>query len=279
MGRYYAAAEGEPSAVAAAIEEQYLPKVSGGDLPVTPVGQVVALAEKLDTLTGIFSAGLIPTGDRDPYALRRAALGVIRISIEGRLDLDLAHWVSEALSPLTHAFDREKTRDLVLSFIHDRLRGYLVERGARPDEFDAVLGVSPHSLVDFERRLAAVRDFRLLPEAESLSAANKRIRNILRKSEAPRLANVDESILQDPLEKTLLMAARDAREATTALLVEGHYGAALKRLASLREPVDAFFEGVMVMADDPALRANRIGLLSIIEGLFLDIADISRLQG
>jgi glycyl-tRNA synthetase beta chain len=183
------------------------------------------------------------------------------------------------LSPLTHAFDREKTRELVVNFIHDRLRGYLVERGARPDEFDAVLGVSPQSLVDFERRLAAVRDFRLLPEAESLSAANKRIRNILRKSEDPRVANVDESILQDPLEKTLLKAARDAREATTALLSEGHYGEALKRLASLREPVDAFFEGVMVMADDPALKANRIGLLSIIEGLFLDIADISRLQG
>lgn len=279
MGRYYAAAEGEPSAIAEAIEEQYLPKVSGGDLPSTPVGQVVALAEKLDTLTGIFSAGLIPTGDKDPYALRRAALGVIRISIEGGLDLDLAHWVSEALSPLTHAFDRDKTCELVLNFIHDRLRGYLVERGARPDEFDAVLGVNPQSLVDFERRLAAVRDFRMLPEAESLSAANKRIRNILRKSEEPRVATVDESILQDPLEKTLLQAARDAREATTTLLAEGHYGAALKRLASLREPVDAFFEGVMVMADDPALKANRIGLLSIIEGLFLDIADISRLQG
>lgn len=279
MGRHYANAEGEPAEIALAIEEQYLPKVSGGELPSSPVGRVVALAEKLDTLSGIFAAGLIPTGDKDPYALRRAALGVIRLSIEAGLDLDLRVWVAAALAPLTHNFDREKTQELVLGFISDRLRGYLIERGARPDEYDAVLGVSPSSLVDFEQRLAAVREFRLLPEAESLSAANKRIRNILRKSEASSVANVDEAILQDPLEKTLLAAARDAREATASLLAQRQYEAALKRLAELREPVDAFFEGVMVMAEDPVLRANRLGLLSIIESLFLNIADISRLQG
>lgn len=279
MGRHYAVAEGEPSVVAAAIEEQYLPKVSGGDLPQSAVGQVLALAEKLDTLVGIFSAGLIPTGDKDPYALRRAALGVIRISIECGLDLDLAHWIAVAISALEHDFDQEKTTEQVLVFIHERLRGYLVERGSRPDEFDAVLSVAPKSLVDFERRLAAVRDFRELPEAESLSAANKRIRNILRKTEENRVANVDEAVLSDPLEKSLLTAARAAREDTASLLGDRSYGEVLQRLAALRAPVDAFFEGVMVMADDPVVRANRIGLLSIVEGLFLDIADISKLQG
>lgn len=279
MGRHYANAEGESAEIAIAIEEQYLPKASGGDLPATPVGKVLALAEKLDTLSGIFAAGLIPTGDRDPYALRRAALGVIRISIEADLDLDLRHWVSLALASLTHEFDREKTGDLVLTFILERLRGYLVERGARPDEYEAVLGVSPSSLVDFAHRLAAVREFRLLPEAESLAAANKRIRNILRKSEESLIAHVDEAILQDPLEKNLLTAANAARAAIAPMLADRHYEAALKRLAALREPVDAFFEGVMVMAEDPTLRANRLGLLAVIEGLFLDIADISKLQG
>jgi len=278
MGRYYALAEGEPEDIAAAIEEQYLPKISGGVLPATQTGQMLALAEKLDTLTGIFSAGLIPTGDKDPYALRRAALGAIRLLVECRLDLDLPALLAYALEPFTHNFDREATRSQVHEFILDRLKGYSLERGYSHDEFDAVLAVQPPRLLDFVSRLRAVKQFRALPEAESLAAANKRIRNILRKTEAAIVANVDDHSLKDVQEINLLQAARDAREDVLPLLRERDYTAALRRLAGLRDDVDAFFDHVMVMCEDAELRKNRLGLLAIVEGLFLDIADISRLQ-
>ena len=278
MGKYYALAEGEPKDIAIAIEEQYLPKLSGGALPTTQTGQMLALAEKLDTLTGIFSAGLIPTGDKDPYALRRAALGAIRILIECGLDLELPKLLDFALEPYTHHFDREATFKAVHEFILDRLKGYCLERGFSFDEFDAVLSVQPPRLLDFQSRLQAVQAFRNLPEAESLAAANKRIRNILRKSEEEVIANVEEHGLVERQEKALLQAARDAREDVLPLLQDRDYTAALRRLAGLRDSVDAFFDGVMVMAEDPELRRNRLGLLAIVEGLFLDIADISKLQ-
>ncbi len=279
MGRYYALAEGEPEAVAVAIEEQYLPKVSGGPLPETPTGLMVALAEKLDTLTGIFSAGLIPTGDKDPYALRRAALGVIRLCVEANLDLDLPDLLDTALGQFRHDFDAARTREQVLTFILERLRGYCLDQGYRPDEFEAVLSVAPSTLVDFDRRLQAVREFRQLPEAESLAAANKRIRNILRKAEDEVVANVDAAALVEPAEQTLLEAARAARADTLSSLEQRDYTASLRRLAQLREPVDGFFDAVMVMADDALVRRNRLGLLGLIEALFLDIADVSKLQG
>ncbi len=278
MGRYYALAEGEPEEIAAAIEEQYLPKQSGGALPETLTGQMLALAEKLDTLTGIFSAGLIPTGDKDPYALRRAALGAIRLLVECRLDLDLPELLTYALEPFTHPFDREATYKAVYEFILDRLKGYCLERGFSFDEFDAVLAVQPPRLLDFVSRLGAVKEFSTLPEAESLAAANKRIRNILRKAEEEIVANVDDHILVEVQEKALLQAARDAKEDVLPLLRERDYTAALRRLAGLRDAVDAFFDGVMVMSEDAELRRNRLGLLAIVEGLFLDIADISKLQ-
>ncbi|MDD1650269.1 MAG: glycine--tRNA ligase subunit beta [Methylococcaceae bacterium] len=278
MGRYYALAEGEPVEIAEAIEEQYLPKVSGGPLPRTNTGLILALAEKLDTLTGIFSAGLIPTGDKDPYALRRAALGAIRIFIEADLDLNVPELLDAALAQFKHPFDAIKTRELVHTFMLERLRGYSLDRGYRPDEFEAVLAVWPASLVDFERRLQAVQEFRRLPEAESLAAANKRIRNILKKAGEDVVANVDDAALVEPAEKALLEAARKARESILPSLQQRDYTATLQRLAQLREPVDGFFDGVMVMVEDPDLRRNRLGLLGIIEGLFLDIADISKLQ-
>ena len=278
MGRYYALAEGEPEEIAAAIEEQYLPKVSGGPLPQTRTGQILALAEKIDTLTGIFSAGLIPTGDKDPYALRRAALGTIRILIECRLDVDLPELLAFALEPFHHHCDHVATQKAVHEFILERLRGYCLERAIQYDEFDAVLSVQPPRLLDFESRLKAVREFRRLPEAESLAAANKRIRNILRKTEEPVTANVDDHILVQAQEKALLEAARKAKEDILPQLHERDYTAALRRLAALRDTVDAFFDHVMVMTEDEELRRNRLGLLAIVEGLFLDIADISKLQ-
>ena len=280
MGRYYAKAEGEPEDIAAAIEEQYLPKASGGPIPETRAGLILALAEKIDTLTGIFSAGLIPTGDKDPYALRRATLGAIRIFIEAELDLNVPELLDLALGRFKHAFDKDQTREQVHNFVLERLRGYFLERDLRPDEFEAVLSVAPASLLDFQRRLQAVREFRRLPEAESLAAANKRIRNILRKAEGENIvANVDDAVLVEPAEKALLEAARAARGDILPLLDERDYTAALRRLAGLRETVDAFFDAVMVMAEDENLRRNRLGLLAIVEGLFIDIADISKLQG
>jgi glycyl-tRNA synthetase beta chain len=278
MGRYYALAEGEPDQIAAAIEEQYLPKVSGGPLPQTQTGRILALAEKLDTLTGIFSAGLIPTGDKDPYALRRAALGAIRLIVELELGLDLMELLDLAAGKLTHDFDRVTTVKVVFDFIVERFRGYSLDRGYQHDEFDAVLAVNPTRLIDFDLRLKAVQNFRGLPEAESLAAADKRIRNILRKAEEEFVAMVDDAGLKEPEEKALLAAARQAEEDVLPLLHRQDYQAALSRLAALRDTVDAFFDKVMVMCEDAALRSNRLGLLAIVERLFLQIADISRLQ-
>lgn len=278
MGRYYALAEGEPEEIAAAIEEQYLPKVSGGALPETRTGQILALAEKIETLAGIFSAGLIPSGDKDPYALRRAALGALRILAECGLSLDLEDLIAHALQALSHPFDRETTATAVRDFVLERLRGYSLDKGYRHDEIDAVLDLFGRNPLDYLSRLKAVREFRGLPESASLAAANKRIRNILHKTDELPAANTDERILNAPQEHALLRAARDAEAAILPLLQQRDYTAALCRLAVLKEPVDAFFDGVMVMAEDPALRANRLGLLAIVDGLFMDIADISRLQ-
>ncbi|MGI2324082.1 MULTISPECIES: glycine--tRNA ligase subunit beta [unclassified Methylococcus] len=278
MGRYYALAEGEPYEVALAIEEQYLPKVSGGALPASRTGEILALAEKIDTLAGIFSVGLVPSGDRDPYALRRAALGIIRILIEKRLDLDVEVLLEKALNLLPHGFDPEATRSALLDFIYERLRGYCLEQGYRHDEFEAVLAIRPTNLADFLDRLAAVREFRGLTAAESLAAANKRIRNILRKSGETVVANAEERILIEPSEKALLAAARKAHADILPLLHARDYTTALCRLAQLRDCVDAFFDTVMVMCEDVSLRSNRLGLLALVEGLFLNVADISTLQ-
>jgi glycyl-tRNA synthetase beta chain len=278
MGRYYALAEGEPEEIAAAIEEQYLPKVSGGALPETQTGLMLALAEKLDTLLGIFSAGLIPTGDKDPYALRRAALGAIRLIVERGLNLDLLELLELAAGGLHNDFNREETVRAVYEFILERFRGYCLDRGVQHDEFEAVSSIRPTRLIDFEMRLNAVRSFRALPEAASLAAANKRIRNILKKAEETVVANVEDRNLSEAEEKALLAEARKAEADLLPLLHRQEYTEALSRLAALRTVVDAFFDKVMVMCDDVELRRNRLGLLAIVEKLFLQIADVSRLQ-
>ncbi len=278
IGRYYAIADGEPSEVAMAIEEQYLPKQSGGLLPKTQTGLLLALAEKIDTVTGIFSAGLIPTGDKDPYALRRAALGILRIVIEKQLDLDLRQLIEKSLGSFSHDFDRETLPQMVFDFLVDRQKGYCLDRGYRPDEFDAVVSIVPQRPLDFEMRLKAVREFRLLPEAASLAAANKRIHNILRKSETLPLEHINEEVLAEPEERALFKASRKAESDLQPLLQSHDYTNALTRLAQIRDEVDAFFDNVMVMAEDPVLRLNRLRLLTLIEAMFLQIADISKLQ-
>ncbi|BCX82717.1 glycyl-tRNA synthetase beta chain [Methylomarinovum caldicuralii] len=281
MGRYYAQAQGEDPEVAAALEEQYLPRFAGDRLPKTPAGRTLALADKLDTLVGIFSIGQVPTGAKDPYALRRAALGIIRIIIEGGLELDLKQILSEAANLHSHDFDPDATTAQVFDFILERLRGYLAERGFRPDAFEAVAAVAPAGLLDFLRRIEAVHAFRRLPEAEALAAANKRIRNILRQAQLPldQAGEPDPARFDSQAEHALYRELLAARTDVEPLLAKHDYTAALKRLAQLRDTVDAFYDQVMVMVEDTQVRRNRLDLLAQVARLFLRIADISRLQG
>lgn len=294
MGRYYAAHGGEPMQVAAAIEEQYLPRFAGDALPATPAGTALAVADKLDTIVGIFAAGQRPTGTRDPFGLRRAALGVLRILVEKRLDADLVALVALALERVAADMaavaaaagkppkaPAAGVADEVYDYVMERLRAYYLESGAgiTTEMFDAVLVRRPASPLDFDARLKALAGFLALPDAASLAAANKRIANILRKAGDALAPRVDPSLLQHAAERELAHALESLREEVEGLLAARRYEAALRRLATLRPQVDAFFEGVMVMADDPALRANRLALLAALQRLFLETADLSRLPG
>ena len=285
MGRYYALVENEPAEVAWALEEQYFPKQSGSLTASSATGQILAIAEKIDTLTGIFSAGLIPTGDKDPYALRRAALGILRTVIENNLSLNISELIdfscqqTECAVGVIFTYEkagRLKTAILVEDFVFDRLKGYCLDKGYSADEFDAVMTVKPADPLDFMQRLAAVKAFRQLPEAESLAAANKRIRNILKKSESPAATTI--GTLVETAELQLLNSANQAAVSIAPLLAQHDYTATLTRLAALRHDVDAFFDSVMVMCDDLPLRANRLALLNMLSEQFLTCADISKLQ-
>lgn len=278
MGRYYALQDNEPAEVAEALREQYLPRFAGDMLPRTTTGQALSLADRLDTLVGLFGIGEPPSGDKDPYGLRRAALGALRIMIESELALDLPPLLELAGRAYGDRLDGSSTAAQVHDYLLERLRGYYLEAGFRPDEIEAVLVLRPGQPWDFERRLKAVASFRALPEAESLAAANKRIRNILRKSEEKIPAQVEFELLLDPAEQTLANQMYDLEREVAPLLERQDYGAALKALAGLRGAVDQFFDEVMVMAEDLALRANRLALLARLQRLFLQVADISRLQ-
>lgn len=276
MGRYYALADGENPEVAQALEEQYFPKQSGTATPTSVIGQILSIADKTDTLVGIFSAGLLPTGDKDPYALRRAALGILRTVIENKLDLNIVELLSVALNQFSHEFDKAATENLVSDFVFERLRGYCLEQGFSHDEFEAVIAIKPVQPLDFIARLQAVKAFRTLPEATSLAAANKRISNILKKSETPAAATVGE--LLESAEIELLAVAKQSAVDIEPLLKQGDYQAALYRLAQLKQPVDNFFDNVMVNCEDLQLRMNRLALLDLLAQQFLQIADISKLQ-
>ncbi len=276
MGRYYALADGEPQEVALALEEQYFPKQSGSPTAESTTGQILAIAEKIDTLVGIFAVGLIPTGDKDPYALRRAALGILRTIIENKLDINIVELTEFAGVQIKNATDQSATADRVIDFIFDRLKGYCLDQGYSADEFDAVIAVKPAEPLDFMQRLHAVKAFRQLPEAESLAAANKRIRNILKKSESQPAANI--GTLLEPQELQLLQAAQQSEADIKPLLTQRDYQATLNRLAGLQSDVDAFFDHVMVMTDDLELRGHRLALLNMLSEQFLTCADISKLQ-
>ncbi|HET7930166.1 MAG TPA: glycine--tRNA ligase subunit beta [Rhodanobacteraceae bacterium] len=327
MGRHYATAQGEPADVANALDEFYRPRNAGDGIAEGPLAQCLSLSDKLDTLAGIFAIGMKPTGNKDPFALRRTALGLARTLIEGKLDLDLdvllkdalaqipdtavlpspsgrgwreapgegsrhrAEHVASTSAPVPGRSGESTTtaRAALLTDLHgfilDRLRGYYAEQGFSAQQFEAVTAVHPTSLVDFDRRLRAVAAFAKQPEAEQLAAANKRVANILRKEgidvAAAAARPVDEALLREPAERALAEALDAARRDNAARLdtdaASRDYEGALARLAQLQAPVDAFFDGVMVMADDPALRANRVALLARVKARFDAIADIALL--
>ncbi len=276
MGRYYALEDGEPDDVAWALEEQYYPKQAGSQIPMRETGKILAIAEKIDTLCGIFSVGLVPTGDKDPYALRRAAIGILRIIIEGKLSLDIVDLVDVALAQLSHEYDKLKTRQLIVDFIYERLKGYCLDQGYKIDEFESVMAVRPSYPGDFMMRLQAVKAFKKVPEAESLAAANKRINNILKKS----TDEIPDKIggLQQDEEKALLAEALSTSKEIEPLLNNKEYTQALSSLARLKTSVDNFFDHVMVNTEDEALRKSRLALLKQISQQFLQISDISKLK-
>ena len=278
MGRYYALSDGEPEDVATAIEEHYRPAFAGDALPATTTGRALALADRLDSLVGIFAIGQPPTGDKDPFALRRAALGLVRICIEAGLDLDLAHLLDETARGFPCEIGAENATGAVFDYVMDRLSGYYQEAAVAGDLVDAVLATRPTRLLDIDRRIRACQAFRELPEAEALAAANKRIGNILKKAGETMPDRVEPERLKEPAEQALAAALDDLRPGVLTKMDEGDYESALKILAGLREPVDAFFDQVMVMDEDPELRANRLALLASMAALFLRVADLSRLQ-
>jgi glycyl-tRNA synthetase beta chain len=312
MGRRYAERQGEPAAIAHALDEFYRPRNAGDGIAEGTLAQCLSLADKLDTLAGIFAVGMKPTGNKDPFALRRTALGLARTLIEGGLDLDLGRLLQEALEqipetavnpassganaavsaddvrpaagralPAEHGHLANELRDFIL----DRLRGYYAEQGFPVQQFEAVAAVRPASLLDFDRRLRAVAAFAQQPEAEKLAAANKRVANILRKegidAEAAARRELDAALLREPAGQALARALDEARNDNAprleAAAAERDYVGALARLAQLQGPIDRFFDEVMVMAEDPALRAARVSLLARIKARFDAIADIALL--
>jgi len=309
-GRHYALAGGESPEVALAIDEAYQPRFGGDDIALSPLGKVLAIAERADTLAGGFAAGLKPTGNKDPFALRRNALGLARTVIESGFDLDLNALLQRALDGVNHSISvgtalrtaranqaaeqegirtvgaskpseevdaRQLASDLHL-FILDRLKGYYADKGVPATHFNAVADLKPASLYDFDRRIDAIGTFAALPEAEALAAANKRIRNILRKAEGDIPGMVDRALLAEPAESALAEAVEAAIEETNASLHQKDYVSVLNRLARLRPQVDAFFDAVMVNAEDPALRANRLALLKRLGDRLGSVAAIEHLS-
>ena len=277
MGRYYAALDGEPAEVAAACAEHYQPRFAGDALPSSGVPTAVALADKLETLAGLFGIGQTPTGDKDPFALRRHALGVIRIIVEQQLDVSLHDLVNAAVGCFASELGRPHID--IENFLFDRLRGYLKELSFSTNEVESVVGWRPNRFAPIPAQLKAVREFMRLPEAESLTAANKRVANILRKAEesGEAFVNADVSSMQEPAEKLLFAALSSVKPAAERMFDSQDYSGYLKSFASLKTPVDEFFDTVMVMADDKAVRANRLALLRDLRDAMNKVADLSKL--
>jgi glycyl-tRNA synthetase beta chain len=276
MGRYYALQAGEDTDVAYAVEQHYWPKFAGDAIPDGSVAQAVSLADKLDTLTGIFAAGMIPTGDKDPFALRRAALGIMRICVEAKLDIDLDIWVRTSLAQHQHK-NNDALVQQILDFLFARFKGYCTDAGFKPEWFEAVRASGVAKPLDFWHRLQAVAAFTALPEAASLAAANKRIGNILKKSEGENTYSVDTNLLAEAAEKTFWLKLCEVEVEAQSFYAKGDYASVLQTLALLREPADAFFTDVMVNVEDTALKNNRLAILATANQLFSLVADIGQL--
>ncbi|PTL91484.1 glycine--tRNA ligase subunit beta [Halomonas litopenaei] len=278
MGRYYAEHDGEDAEVARALEEQYLPRFASDAIPQTLTGQALAIADRLDTITGIFGIGQRPSGTKDPFALRRASIGVLNILVKGELDLDLRELLELAVAQHEALPKADGLVDDVLGYMLDRFRAWAQDEGIGAEVYLAVRARPVTRPLDFARRLRAVAQFATRDEAAALAAANKRVGNILSKQDHDGRTEVDESLLSEDAEKALKNAVAACQEQVAPLFQQARYSDALDVLASLRAPVDAFFDQVMVMAEDEAVRANRLALLASLQALFLEVADIAELQ-
>ena len=282
-GTYYARLNGEPEAVAASLEEQYLPKFSGDVLPKTPIGICLALADRLDTLVGIFAIDQAPTGSKDPFSLRRSAIGILRILIEKQLPINLVALVEQAIKGYSTS-DGSKIAKMgdtftqVMAFLNSRYRAMYTEQGVSVDTIQAVQAINPHMPLDFDQRIRAVQSFSKVSQASMLADSNKRVANILAKSEVSVADNVDEALLSEPAEQELYQAVQQAQTAVKPLLETADYTQVLQTLVSLDAPLTQFFADVMVNSEDVALKNNRLALLKQVRALFLTVADISELQ-
>ena len=277
MGMHYARHDGEDEEVAVALNEQYMPRFAGDELPKSLVASAVALADKFDTLTGIFGIGQAPKGSADPFALRRAALGALRIIVEKNLPLDLEDLVKKSVALFGDKLTNQNVVADVVDFMLGRFRAWYQDEGIAVDVIQAVLARRPTRPADFDARVRAVSHFRTLDSAEALAAANKRVSNILAKADAA-IGEINLTACVEPAEKALAEAVLALRTEVQPLIAQGDYTAVLDKLANLRAPVDSFFDNVMVNAEDPALRQNRLAILNTLQGLFLQVADISVLQ-
>ena len=277
MGMHYARHDGEGEEVAVALNEQYMPRFAGDELPKSLVASAVALADKFDTLTGIFGIGQAPKGSADPFALRRAALGALRIIVEKNLPLDLEDLVKKSAALFGDKLTNKNVVADVVDFMLGRFRAWYQDEGIAVDVIQAVLARRPTRPADFDARVRAVSHFRTLDSAEALAAANKRVSNILAKADAA-IGEINLTACVEPAEKALAEAVLALRTEVQPLIAQGDYTAVLDKLANLRAPVDSFFDNVMVNAEDPALRQNRLAILNTLQGLFLQVADISVLQ-
>ena len=281
MGRYYARANGESDAVAEAIYEQYLPRFAGDAIASTAAGRALAIADRLDTITGIFAIGQPPTGSKDPFALRRASLGVLRTLIEGQMDIDLAELVALAAAAQPLEKPADNFEKLALTYILERLEGYYRDEEINIACLNAVLKSGARNPLDIDHRVRAVAHFETLPEAQALAAANKRVANILAKQsgDSGAAGSVSSELLSEPAEQLLASQLANLRPQLEQLLAAGNYRQALVELASLQQPVDQFFDQVMVNCEDDRTRQNRLALLTELRAQFLSIADISQLAG
>ena len=278
MGKYYALHDGENENIAQALEDQYRPRFAGDTLPEANIGCAVAISDKIDTLVGIFGINQAPKGDKDPFALRRAAIGSIRIIIEKQLDLDLSTLINKSIELFGDKLVNDNTASDVLDFIMGRFRAFYQEQGISVDVIQAVLAKKPSAPLDFEKRIKAVTFFGELPEAATLAAANKRVGNILAKFDGELYQAFNQDLATEQAEQDLASIYQEISLKVAPLMADKNYQAALTELAQLKAPIDTFFDNVMVMSDDEAVKINRLTLLNEIRNSFFAIADISVLQ-